>query len=66
MTAAKFTTVPLRCPACGQQTHKTLEAVENDGGFVCKCGARSELDIAEFAAEIRKSEATIRDFGRDS
>jgi len=64
MTTGKFTTVPLRCPACGQQTHKTLEAVVQDGGFVCDCGARNELDIERFAEEIRKSRSTIKDFGR--
>ena len=65
MTVARFTTVPLRCPACGQQTHKTLESVVQDGGFVCKCGARHELDIESFADEIRKSESAIKDFGRE-
>ena len=62
----KFTTVPLRCPCCGQQTHKTLEAVLQDGGFVCKCGARTELDLERFAEEIRKSASAIKDFGRES
>ena len=64
MTAAKFTTVPLRCPACGQQTHKTLEAIVQDGGFLCKCGARNEVDIERFSEEIKKSESGIKDFGR--
>jgi hypothetical protein len=63
---ARFTTVPLRCPACGQQTHKTLESVVQDGGFLCDCGARNELDIECFAEEIRKSASTIKDFGRES
>ena len=58
MTNGKFTTVPLRCPACGQQTHKTLESVVQDGGFLCGCGARNELDIERFADEIRKSAST--------
>lgn len=66
MTNGKFTTVPLRCPACGQQTHKTLESVLQDGGFLCECGARNELDIERFAEEIRKSDSTIKDFGRES
>jgi transcription elongation factor Elf1 len=66
MTNGKFTTVPLRCPACGQQTHKTLESVVQDGGFLCECGARNELDIERFAEEIRKSDSTIKDFGRES
>jgi hypothetical protein len=66
MTNGKFTTVPLRCPACGQQTHKTLESVVQDGGSLCKCGARNELDIERFAEEIRKSDSTIKDFGRES
>ena len=65
MTTARFTTVPLRCPACGQQTHKTLESVVQDGGFICKCGARNDLDIESFADEIRKSESAIKDFGRE-
>ena len=66
MTPAKFTTVPLRCPACGQQTHKTLDTVIQDGGFVCKCGAHNDIDIGQFAEEIKKSEAAIKDFGRKS
>jgi hypothetical protein len=66
MTKGKFTTVPLRCPACGQQTHKTLESVLQDGGFVCDCGARNELDIERFAEEIRKSDSTIKGFGSES
>jgi hypothetical protein len=64
MNGARFTTVPLRCPACGQQTHKTLEGVIEDGGFVCACGARNEIDIESFAEEIKKSESVIRNFGR--
>jgi hypothetical protein len=64
MTTGEFTTVPLRCPACGQQTHKTLESVVQDGGFLCDCGARNELDIERFAEEIRKSHSTIKDFGQ--
>ena len=55
----------MRCPACGQQTHKTLESVVQDGGFICKCGARNDLDIESFADEIRKSESAIKDFGRE-
>jgi len=65
MTTASFTTVPLRCPACGQQTHKTLQSVVQDGGFLCECGARNELDIEQFTAEIRKSESNVEDFGRN-
>lgn len=64
MTAAKFTTVPLRCPACGQQTHKTLESVIQDRGFQCKCGAYNDVDIEQFSDEIKKSETAIKDFGR--
>jgi hypothetical protein len=64
MTAAKFTTVPLRCPSCGQQTHKTLETVIHDRGFVCECGAHNDVDIEQFAEEIKKSETAIKDFGR--
>jgi hypothetical protein len=63
-TMSEFTTVPLRCPACGQQTHKTLESVLQEGGFLCDCGARNELDIERFAEEIQKSEAGIKDFGK--
>jgi hypothetical protein len=66
MAATTFATVPLRCPACGQQTHKTLECVVQDGGFLCECGARNELDIQRFADEIRKSAAAIKDYrGQD-
>jgi hypothetical protein len=63
---ARFTTVPLRCSACGQQTHKTLKSVVRKRGFQCACGVRTELDVREFAAEIAKSEAKIKDFGRKS
>jgi hypothetical protein len=35
-----------------------------EGGFLCKCGARNELDIERFAEEIKKSEATLKDFSR--
>lgn len=62
--AANFTTVPLRCPACGQQTHKTLQAIVSEGALVCRCGARSEVDVGQFADEIRKSQDGIKDFGR--
>jgi hypothetical protein len=65
MMSARFTTVPLRCPACGQQTHKTLQSVVEDGGFLCACGARNELDIEHFAEEIRNSESNVEDFGRN-
>jgi transcription elongation factor Elf1 len=64
VTMSEFTTVPLRCPACGQQTHKTLESVVQEGGFLCECGARNELDIERFIEEIKKSEANVKDFGR--
>ena len=64
MAAASFTTIPLRCPACGQQTHKTLGSVIQDRGFLCKCGAHNAVDVEQFAAEITKSEAAIKDFGR--
>ena len=64
VTMSEFTTVPLRCPACGQQTHKTLESIVQEGGFLCECGARNELDIERFIEEIRKSEAKVKDFGR--
>lgn len=66
MSSAKFTTVPVRCPGCGQQTHKTLESIAENGGFVCECGMRIDLDVEQFANEIKKSEAKIKDFGRDS
>lgn len=61
-----FTTVPLRCPACGEQTHKTLAAVLQDHGFVCQCGVRSDLDIEKFEHEIRKSEGAVRKSERKS
>lgn len=65
MTYARYTTVPVRCPACGIQTHKTLECILRDKAFVCDCGARTPLDEDAFAEEIRKSEADIKDFGRN-
>jgi len=61
-----FSTVPIRCDACGQQTHKTLEAIAQNGGLVCNCGAFTKIDLEEFAKEIRKSEAAVKDFGRKS
>jgi len=64
MKAAKFTTIPLRCPACGQQTHKTLQSVIQDGGLLCKCGAHTDVDVEQFAKEIEKSKSAIKDFGR--
>jgi hypothetical protein len=64
MTHARFTTVPLRCAACGEQTHMTLESVAQNHGFECKCGARTDVDVRQFADEIKKSEAIIKDFGR--
>ena len=62
---ANFTTVPIRCAKCGQQTHKTLEAIEQNGGLVCDCGAFTQIDTREFSSEIMKSETTIKDFGVD-
>lgn len=64
MSAVRFTTIPLRCPACGQQTHKTLASVIQDRGFLCKCGAHNDVDVERFSEEITKSEAAIKDFGR--
>lgn len=64
MTSATAT-VPLRCPACGEQTHKTLECVVEEHGLLCQCGVRSELDFEQFAVEIRKLEANIRGYGRN-
>lgn len=62
---AKFTTVPIRCAKCGQQTHKTLEAIEQHGGMVCDCGAFTQIDARKFSKEIEKAEAAIKDFGLD-
>jgi hypothetical protein len=62
--SARFTTVPVRCAACGQQTHKTLESVIQNRGMVCECGTYTELDIEQFGKEIKKSEGKIKDFGR--
>jgi hypothetical protein len=64
VSAAKFSTIPLRCPACGQQTHKTLESVIQDRGFLCQCGAHNDVNVERFADELKKSEAAIKDFGR--
>jgi len=65
MVSARYTTVPVRCPACGQQTHKTLDAIVRDKGLLCSCGVKSDVDTAQFADEIKKCEANIKDFGRD-
>jgi len=65
MSQANFTTVPIRCASCGQQTHKTLTAIRQNGGLVCSCGAFTKVDLTEFEDEIKKSEAGIRDFGKD-
>jgi DNA-directed RNA polymerase subunit N (RpoN/RPB10) len=61
---ASFTTVPIRCAACGQQTHKTLESVIQNGGMQCECGFFTTLDTEQFAEEIKKQESKIKDFGR--
>lgn len=57
-------TAPVRCPHCGQQTHKTLAEVRKHNGLACSCGALIKLDLAEFEREVRRSEAAIRDFGK--
>ena len=62
---AKFTTVPIRCATCGQQTHKTLYAIEQNGGLECDCGAFTQIDARAFSEEISKSETAIKDFGVD-
>ena len=62
---AQFTTIPIRCATCGQQTHKTLDAIEQNGGLICDCGAFTQIDAREFSKEIRKSETAITDFGTD-
>lgn len=64
MTAANFTTVPLRCASCGQQTHKTLAAIVQNSGFLCQCGVHTNVDIEQFAEEIKKCEGAMEDFGR--
>lgn len=64
MTTVRFTTVPLRCPSCGQQTHKTLESVIQNSGFHCTCGAHTDVDFERFSDEIERSETAIKDFGR--
>lgn len=63
--SARFTTVPVRCAACGQQTHKTLESVAQNGGMLCECGSFTALDIEQFTEEIKKQETKIKEFGRD-
>jgi hypothetical protein len=65
MTRDTCSTAPVRCESCGQPTHKTLEALLQNGGLLCGCGAFTKVDVAEFAKEIKKSEADIEDFGRD-
>jgi|GEM_PF-1042637 hypothetical protein len=65
MTNANYTTVPIRCTSCGQQTHKTLESIRQNGGLICNCGAFTKVDLDAFEEEIKKSEADIKDFGRD-
>lgn len=62
---AKFTTVPIRCAKCGQQTHKTFDAIERYGGLACECGAFTQIDAQKFSEEIEKSDAAIKDFGVD-
>ena len=62
MQDPKSTTVPIRCEACGQQTHKTLSAVREAGGMLCVCGFFTALNLDEFSVEIRKSEAQDKDF----
>ena len=65
MNRDNYSTVPIRCDSCGQQTHKTLEAIIQAGGLLCTCGAFTKINAEEFSKEIRKSEANIKDFGRD-
>lgn len=64
MSSAHQTTIPIRCSACGQQTHKTLESILQNKGFLCACGAMTDLDLADLSREIQKSAASIKDFGR--
>jgi transcription elongation factor Elf1 len=64
MSKTNFTTVPIRCPSCGQQTHKTLEAIRQNGGLVCTCGAFTKVELSEFEDEIKKSASAIKDFGK--
>ena len=66
MTMKNFVTVPLRCPRCGQQTHKTLESIQQNGGLACTCGAFTAINAADFGAEIEKSAAAVKDYGVDS
>ena len=61
---ASTTTVPVRCLACGAQTHKTLETIVRDGGLACACGVTTKLDVAEFGREIRDRENSTEDFVR--
>jgi DNA-directed RNA polymerase subunit N (RpoN/RPB10) len=65
MGNASFTTVPVRCPACGEQTHKTLESIRQNGGLDCSCGVFTALDLDEFIKQIEKVETAIKDFGVD-
>ena len=65
MTDPPFTTVPLRCASCGEQTHKTLDSIRQSGGLSCTCGAFTPIDADEFSKEITKSENIIKDYGSD-
>ena len=65
MTSPNLATVPVRCVACGQQTHKTLDAIAQSGGLICDCGAFTEVDVATFEQEVLQSQTAIKDFGRD-
>jgi hypothetical protein len=61
----RIATVPIRCPACGAQTHKTLESIIASRAFICGCGVRTELDLEEFTRAISRSAADLDDFGND-
>ena len=63
MKNTPFATIPIRCASCGQQTHKTLDAIRQSGGLMCECGSFTQLDVEAFCQEIAKSEATIKDYG---
>jgi hypothetical protein len=60
-----ISTVPVRCKACGQETHKGLAVILAQGGLICECGAHTDVDLERFSDEIRRAQDSRKDFGRD-
>ncbi|ARQ01908.1 hypothetical protein CAK95_24520 [Pseudorhodoplanes sinuspersici] len=49
------------CPQCSEQLVKSIGWLRNQGQFACDCGAA--FDTNQLAADIRKVEKSVEDFG---